>query len=89
MSTCVEMTKAQFATQIANKNGNFRNRVFNFQVTLHHSFDFKLDFSNSVFNEKFSASHASFAQEVSFLIEQICMEQVHLKELSLKKWLTL
>lgn len=66
MSTCVEMTKAQFATQIANKNGNFRNRVFNFQVTLHHSFDFKLDFSNSVFNEKFSASHASFAQEVSF-----------------------
>jgi len=60
------MTKEQFALQIAHKDGNFRDKTFDFPVTLSHNFDFTLDFTNAVFNEKFSAARATFAQEISF-----------------------
>ena len=60
------MNQKDFALQIAHKDGNFRDKTFDFPVTLSHHFDFEIDFSGSVFEDKFSCAHASFSEEVFF-----------------------
>ena len=60
------MNQKDFALQIARKDGNFRDKTFDFPVTLSHHFDFLLDFSGSVFEDRFSCAHASFSEEVFF-----------------------
>ncbi len=60
------MNQKDFALQIAQKDGNFKDKTFDFPVTLSHHFDFPLDFSGSIFEGKFSCAHASFSEEITF-----------------------
>lgn len=66
MTRTETMTAKDFALQIAHKDGNFVGKVFDFPVTLSHNFDFPLDFSQAIFEDKFSCNHATFSEEVSF-----------------------
>ncbi len=61
-----EITQQEFALQIAKRDGDFTNRVFDFPVTLSHNFDFPMDFKDAEFKDKFSCAYASFSEEISF-----------------------
>ena len=60
------ITEELFKKKLENKDGDFRDTTFLFPVILSENFNFPMDFSNSIFEEKVSLVNCSFLGEMRF-----------------------
>jgi len=59
-----QISEKEFKIAISNKQGDFRNKIFNFPIDLsgHKKINFYLDFENSIFSERVNFNSVTFGQ---------------------------